>query len=78
MSIDQETLIKILTKNFPQALIKIEDMVGDQNHYSLEISSNLFAGKSLIQQHKMVNDSLKCCLGTKLHALKIKTIAITE
>jgi stress-induced morphogen len=76
--IDEKTLRIALEKDFPDSIIKIEDMVGDQDHYSLEISSRVFVGKSLIQQHKMVNEALRFCLGDELHALKIKTIVIKE
>jgi stress-induced morphogen len=78
MPIDEKTLREALEKDFPDATIKIEDMVGDQDHYFLEIASHLFSGKSLVQQHKMVNEALGFCLGNQLHALKIKTIAIME
>jgi len=74
MAIDQQIIRNALENNFPDADIKIEDLVGDMDHYSLEISSSLFEGKSLIMQHKMVNEALKFCLGYDLHALKIKTI----
>jgi stress-induced morphogen len=78
MAIDEKTLREALEKDFPGSIIKIEDMVGDQDHYSLEISSHLFAGKSLVSQHKMVNEALRFCLGNQLHALKIKTLIMTE
>ena len=41
--------------------------------FSATIISSQFAGKSKIQQHKMVYDSLKGKMGNELHALAIKT-----
>ena len=73
MAIEKEIIENSLTKSFPDAIIKLEDLFGDQDHYSLEIISAEFCDKSLIQQHRMVNEALKSCLGTDLHALKIKT-----
>ena len=65
-----ETLIK---EAIPDAFVTIEDMRGDGDHYSATIISKSFAGKSKINQHKMVYDSLKGKMGNELHALMIKT-----
>ena len=65
-----EVLIK---ESFPDAIIEIQDLAGDGNHYSATITSSKFSGKSKIEQHKMVYDSLKGKMGNELHALAIKT-----
>jgi stress-induced morphogen len=78
MAIEAETLRTALLASFADATIEIEDLVGDQDHYSVVITSAQFQGKSLVAQHKMVNDALKFCLGGQLHALKIKTIIKKE
>ena len=57
----------------PDASIEIKDLAGDGNHYSATIISSQFAGKSKIEQHKMVYNSLKGRMGNELHALAIKT-----
>jgi stress-induced morphogen len=72
--LDKDLVSKI--KDFiPDAEIKIESLVDDNDHYKVEIVSSLFNGKSKLEQHKIVNAALDGCLGTKLHALSIKTIA---
>ena len=55
------------------AIIKIEDLRGDGDHYSATIISKTFLDKSKIEQHKMVYDSLKGKMGKELHALMLKT-----
>ena len=65
-----ETLIK---KAIPDAIIKIEDLRGDGDHYSAIVISKSFEGKSKIIQHKMVYDSLDGKMGKELHALMLKT-----
>ena len=65
-----ETLIK---EALPDAIIEIQDLAGDSNHYSATIASKEFSGKSKIEQHKMVYNSLKGKMGNELHALAIKT-----
>ena len=65
-----EVLIK---ESFPDATIEIQDLAGDGNHYSATVISSKFSGKTKIQQHKMVYDSLRGKMGNELHALALKT-----
>ena len=65
-----ETLIK---EALPDAIIESQDLAGYSNHYSSTITSSKFSGKSKIEQHKMVYNSLKGKMGNELHALAIKT-----
>jgi stress-induced morphogen len=66
--------IEVLIKEaLPSAEVKIEDLAGDGNHYSATVTSSEFSGKSKIEQHKMVYNSLKGKMGNELHALAIKT-----
>ena len=67
---DIESLIK---EALPDATIDIQDLAGDGNHYSATITSSKFLGKSKIEQHKIVYNSLKGKMGNELHALAIKT-----
>ena len=55
------------------SFVDIQDLAGDGNHYSATITSSQFSGKSKIEQHKMVYNSLKGKMGNELHALAIKT-----
>ena len=75
MAILQQKLEKILSEKFPEAQIEVTDLVGDNDHYSVKIVDKVFAGKSRVEQHKMVNSALKEILGNTLHALQIKTSA---
>ena len=65
-----ETLIK---EAIPDASVEIQDLAGVGNHYSATVISSQFSGKSKIEQHKMVYNSLKGKMGNELHALAIKT-----
>ena len=68
--IEIENLVK---EAIPDAVIDIQDVAGDNNHYSAIIISSLFKGKSKIEQHKLVYNALKGKMGNELHALSIKT-----
>ncbi len=68
---DIEELIK---KKIPNAKVVVKDLVGDSNHFSAEIVSKEFNGKTRLEQHKMVYNSLSEELKEDLHALTIKTL----
>ena len=73
MAIESFEIEKLLREAFPTARIQLDDLAGDNNHYSAIITSSQFSGKSKIEQHKMVYNSLKGKMGSELHALAIKT-----
>ena len=73
MAMDLKEIEKCIKEAMPDALIEIKDLAGDGNHYSATIISAKFSGKSKIEQHKMVYESLKGKMGNELHALAIKT-----
>ena len=73
MAISETKLISILQQSFPNAKIKITDLAGDQDHYSLDITCNSFKGLPLIKQHRLVKDALSEVLEKELHAITIKT-----
>ena len=73
MAMDLKEIEKFIKEAMPDASVEIQDLAGDGNHYSAIVSSSQFAGKSKIEQHKMVYNSLKGRMGNELHALAIKT-----
>lgn len=75
MAVKQKEIEELLNASFPNSQYKIKDLVGDEDHYSLEITDDSFSGKTIIEQHKMVKEALKTLLEKRLHALTIKTIA---
>ena len=75
MAIPESKLQSILQNSFPNAKIKITDTAGDQDHYALEITSNVFKDLPLIKQHRLVKEALAEVLVKELHAISIKTKA---
>ncbi|MEO0062741.1 MAG: hypothetical protein RLZZ08_1301 [Pseudomonadota bacterium] len=57
----------------PDAAVEISDLAGDGNHYRAQVTSAAFAGKTRIQQHKMVYEALGGRMGGELHALQLVT-----
>ena len=72
MSMNLKEIESMIKEALPDAIIEIKDLAGDGNHYSATITSTQFNGKSKIEQHKMVYNSLKGKMGNELHALAIK------
>ena len=73
MSMTKEEIFSHIKESLPDAIITIDDLRGDENHYSATIISKSFKGKNKIVQHKMVYNSLKGKMGSQLHALMLKT-----
>ena len=69
-------LHSLIKKTIPDAEITIQDLAGDENHYSATIKSKIFTGKSKINQHKLVYKALKGKMGNELHALALNTMEI--
>jgi len=74
MSLKLEEIKNLIKESIPDAEIIIQDLAGDENHYSATIKSKIFNGRSKIEQHKMVYKSLKGKMGNELHALALNTI----
>ena len=73
MAMDLKEIEKFIKEAMPDAVVDIQDLAGDGNHYSATVTCSEFIGKSKIEQHKMVYNSLKGKMGNELHALAIKT-----
>ena len=74
MSLKLEEIKSLIKIAILDAKITIEDLAGDDNHYSATIKSKVFSGKSKIEQHKLVYKSLKGKMGNELHALALNTL----
>jgi stress-induced morphogen len=57
----------------PDAEVEITDLAGDGDHFAARVVSATFAGKSRVQQHKMVYEALGGRMGGVLHALQVTT-----
>ena len=74
MAIDINSLRDALNLAFPESLITVVDLVGDGEHYSIEIISGTFKNQTKVAQHKLVYAVLK---NFDIHALQIKTSCMT-
>jgi BolA protein len=51
---------------------------GGAGHFAIEIIADAFAGKTLIQRHRLVYDALDDAMNTEIHALSIKASTPAE
>ena len=65
-----EALIKAA---LPDAVVEIQALVDDGDHYLARVTSSAFAGMNRIQQHKLVYKALGGRMGGELHALQLQT-----
>ena len=73
MPMDAGEIESMIKAALPDAKVEIRDLAGDGDHYAATVISESFRGKSRVQQHKLVYDSLKGQMGGALHALALQT-----
>src|SRR5512133_634194 len=56
---DTSDLEALLRDAFPEATeVRVTDRTGGGDHFQIEVTSPRFAGLSLVEQHRLVNDAL--------------------
>ena len=69
---------KKLTDAFPGSKVQVKDLTGTSDHFQVVVVSEIFQGKSLLEQHRIVYAPLEKDLGADIHALSIKTMTPTQ
>ena len=71
--ITKSKVINLITKNLPDAQVKVENLKGN-DHLQVTVISSNFNGLSLVKQHQLVYYALKEELASEaIHALALKT-----
>ena len=73
MAMEAAEIERLVKEAMPDAVVVIEDLRGDGDHYSAFIKSSAFKGKSRVQQHQLVYQALQGRMGNELHALALQT-----
>lgn len=73
---DASDIERMLSSGLPDALVEVSDLSGDGNHFSATVKSPHFAGKTMLEQHRMVYAALGDAFSGALHALALKTSAL--
>jgi stress-induced morphogen len=59
----------------PGAHVEVNDLTGTSDHYEARVVAPQFAGRTRIEQHKLVYGALGAAVGGEIHALALKTRA---
>ena len=65
-----EEILTMIQQGFPDAEVRVS---GDGRHFDAVVVSGAFAGKTLLEQHRLVYGTLGDKMGGDIHALTIKT-----
>lgn len=58
----------------PDADVRAVDMQGTGDHFDVVVVSEAFAGRPLVQQHRMVYSALGDSMRQAIHALALRTL----
>ncbi len=72
--ISQDALIQYIEKAMPDAQVTIRDRTGTMDHYQVQIVSEAFEGKNLLDRQRFVYQALdEPMKDGRIHALEIKS-----
>lgn len=73
MPMPAEDIIALIKAGIPDAVVEMEDLAGDNDHWKAVVTSETFRGKLRVAQHQMVYAALGSKMGNELHALALET-----
>ena len=71
--IEPAELEELIRTALPDSRVAVTDLTGTRDHYRVEVVSDAFAGKSLVQQHQMIYRAVGAHMTQAVHALQIRT-----
>ena len=65
----------LIRRTLPDAEIDVVDLTGTMDHFNVLVRSQAFAGRSLMDRHRMVERALAPARADgRIHALQIRTL----
>jgi acid stress-induced BolA-like protein IbaG/YrbA len=72
--LDPNEIRRRIQESLPGSEVEVKDLTGTGDHFEARVVSPDFAGKTMVEQHKLVYAPLNDLLKTgELHALALKT-----
>jgi stress-induced morphogen len=68
-----EDIKQRIEQAIPGAQADVEDYTGGGDHFRAVVTAESFAGRSRIEQHRLVYDVFGAEIGGPIHALSLKT-----
>lgn len=59
----------------PGCRVAVRDTTGTGDHFEAVVEANQFAGKTMVEQHRIVYDILGPAMAGPIHALALRTSA---
>lgn len=70
--ITPDTLTDYVRKSMPDAVVTVTDRTGTMNHLKVSVVSAAFAGKNLLDRHRMIYQALDAPMKDgRIHALEL-------
>ena len=70
-----EDIKRRIEAGIPGATADVEDFTGGGDHFRATVTAPVFAGRSRIEQHRLVYEIFGAEIGGPIHALSLKTQA---
>lgn len=77
MPMSRQDIETAIAAALPGAQVELRDLAGDDDHWAVTVAAPQFAGKSRVEQHKLVYAALGGRMGGELHALQVTTVVPT-
>lgn len=68
-----EDISQRIEASIPGARAEVEDYTGGGDHFRATVTATAFAGRSRIEQHRLVYEIFGAEIGGPIHALSLKT-----
>lgn len=65
----------LILRALPGSSVRVSDMTGTGDHFRIEVVSETFRGKGLVDQHKILHEILAPEMESRIHAVQLKTRA---
>ena len=73
-----EDIRQRIEASIPGSSVQVEDYTGGGDHFRATVTAPAFAGRSRIEQHRLVYEIFGEEIGGPIHALSLKTQAPTH
>ena len=71
-------LERMVREALPGSRVTATDMTGTRDHFEVRVVSEAFAGKSLVERHRVLHRIFEPLLSGPVHAVKYKTLTPAE
>ena len=71
---EPQEIERLVQETISDAEVRVSDLTGTGDHFEIVVVSDSFRGKTLIEQHQLVQASVKSALDDgRIHAIQIRT-----